>query len=94
MHHLTPQYRCIGKGFCGSVWTLENSEDDEHTAIKREDSEPDRSLTKDYNMHVQDLQSRPQHPPTQPLSILRCHTLLQQSDPWWQAQVHRFRAGY
>ncbi|KAE8853942.1 hypothetical protein HRS9122_00934 [Pyrenophora teres f. teres] len=40
------KYRCIGKGFCGSIWTVESSQDkdNQQTAIKREDGGPGRAL--------------------------------------------------
>jgi hypothetical protein len=88
------QYRCIGKGFCGSIWTLEGSQDDVCTAIKREDGGPGRSVTNDYNMHLQVLQSALQHPPSMPLSIPQCHELIQPTDAWWQLRLHQFPAGY
>ncbi|KAF2184860.1 hypothetical protein K469DRAFT_708630 [Zopfia rhizophila CBS 207.26] len=88
------QYRCIGKGFCGSIWTLEGSQDDVCTAIKREDGGPGRSVTNDYNMHLRVLQSALQHPPSIPLSIPQCHELIQPTDAWWQLRLHQFPAGY
>jgi hypothetical protein len=95
---LTPnvQYRCIGKGFCGSIWTLEGtcSQDDECTAIKREDGGPGRSVTNDYTMHLRVLQSALQYPPSMPLSIPQCHELIQTTDPWWQLLLHKFPPGY
>ncbi|KAF9700698.1 hypothetical protein EKO04_002061 [Ascochyta lentis] len=86
------RYHCIGKGFCGSVWTLEASQP--NTAIKREDGGPNRSVTNDYNMHLQLLQSAAQHPPSLPLSIPHCHALIQPTDPWWQTHLPRFPSGY
>ncbi|KAF2021845.1 hypothetical protein BU24DRAFT_362698 [Aaosphaeria arxii CBS 175.79] len=88
------QYHCIGKGFCGSVWALDN--DTAHTAaIKREDGGPDRSVTNDYNMHVRILRSAFQTPPSTPLSIPECHGLVQQTDDsWWETRLHQFPAGY
>ncbi|KAI2476435.1 DUF3669 domain containing protein [Pyrenophora tritici-repentis] len=90
------QYRCIGKGFCDSVWTLENSQDEDNrqTAIKREDGGPGRSVTNDYNMDCQILRSKHQPLPSTPLSIPRCHQLLQPSDPWWTSSLQQFSPGY
>ncbi|KAH8725811.1 zinc finger protein-domain-containing protein [Phaeosphaeriaceae sp. PMI808] len=94
MLHSNVQYCCIGKGFCGSIWTLEGSQDDVCTAIKREDGGPGRSVTNDYNMHLRVLQSTLQHPPSMPLSIPQCHELIQPTDTWWQLHLHQFPAGY
>ncbi|KAF2792313.1 hypothetical protein K505DRAFT_326230 [Melanomma pulvis-pyrius CBS 109.77] len=87
------QYRCIGKGFCGSIWTLEGSLD-VCTAVKREDGGPGRSITNDYNMHLRVLQGALQHPPSMPLSIPQCHELIQPTDTWWQLRLHQFPVGY
>ena len=48
-------YREIGKGFCGSFWTLPTPVEDQK-AIKREDGGPGRFLSKDYQMHKTILQ--------------------------------------
>ena len=40
------QYPCIGRGFCGTVWAVENNR-----ALKREDGGPGRSVGNDYYMH-------------------------------------------
>lgn len=87
------RYRCIGKGFCGSVWTLEDSQD-VGTTIKREDGGPGRSVTNDYNMHLRIQQSAIRHPPATPLSIPQCHELIQATDAWWQPRLHQFPTGY
>ncbi|KAL1797141.1 hypothetical protein ACET3X_003747 [Alternaria dauci] len=90
------QYRCIGKGFCGSVWTLETpqNQDDRRIAIKREDGGPGRSVTNDYNMHLRILHSASQQPPSMPLSIPSCHNLIQPDDTWWLSNLHHFPSGY
>lgn len=90
------QYRCIGKGFCGSIWTLEGTQnkDNQQIVIKREDGGPGRSVTNDYNMHLQLLQSALQHPPSMPFSIPQCHELIQATDTWWKSCLHRFPPGY
>ncbi|KAF1922330.1 uncharacterized protein M421DRAFT_427032 [Didymella exigua CBS 183.55] len=71
------QYRCIGKGFCGGIWTLGSCQDNDERQIvmKREDSRPGRSVTNDYNTHLQLLQSALQQPPSMTLSISRYHKL-------------------
>jgi hypothetical protein len=88
------QYCCIGKGFCGSIWTLDGSQDDACTVVKREDGGPGRSVTNDYDMHLRVLQSALQHPPSLPLSIPQCHSLIQSTDAWWQQRINQFPAGY
>ncbi|KAF1978246.1 hypothetical protein BU23DRAFT_550300 [Bimuria novae-zelandiae CBS 107.79] len=87
----TRLYRCIGKGFCGSVWALE----DASTAIKREDGGPGRSVTNDYNMHILVLQSASRHlSPSSPVRIQQCYALVQPADVWWQDRLQQFPAGY
>jgi hypothetical protein len=89
-------YRCIGKGFCGSIWTLEVDQDNnsQQTVIKREDGGPGRSVANDHVMHLKLLNSALQHPPLMPLSIPQCHELIQQSDAWWDTCLHKFPTGY
>ncbi|EUC37020.1 hypothetical protein COCCADRAFT_86668 [Bipolaris zeicola 26-R-13] len=93
MQQTNARYRCIGKGFCGSVWTLEDST--RQTAIKREDGGPGRSVTNDYNMHVKVVESTQQHQPlSTPLCIPQCQRLIQASDPWWHTSLAQFPPGY
>jgi hypothetical protein len=89
MQPLSNQYRCIGKGFCGSVWTFECSHntDERPIAIKREDGGPGRSISNDYNMHLRVLQSAFQYSPSTPLSIPQCHELIEPDDAWWEARL-------
>jgi hypothetical protein len=90
------RYHCIGKGFCGSVWSLEGSHDgnDQNIAIKREDGGPGRSVTNDYNMQLQVLHSALRDPPFMPFSIPQSHQMIDFSDPWWNSNLHRFPPGY
>jgi hypothetical protein len=67
------RYRSIGKGFYGSVWTYDSNPSH---AIKREDSGPGHSLSKDFTMHTRILTAFSQHPPTSLLSIPACHALI------------------
>ncbi|CAI6293413.1 unnamed protein product [Periconia digitata] len=91
MSNSNTRYRCIGKGFCGSVWTRE----DDSTAIKREDGGPGRSVTNDYNMHLRILHSALGCPlPSTPLAIPQCHALIQSADAWWQPRLPQFPDGY
>ncbi|KAJ4371199.1 hypothetical protein N0V83_004415 [Neocucurbitaria cava] len=88
-------YRCIGKGFCGSVWALEGNPGHACTAIKREDGGPGRSITNDYINHLRVLQAALQHPPATPLSVPQCHELIQPTDEaWWLQRLHQFPPGY
>lgn len=88
-------YRCIGKGFCGSVWALEGNPGHACTAIKREDGGPGRSITNDYNNHLRVLQAALQHPPATPLSVPQCRELIQPNDEaWWLQRLHQFPPGY
>ncbi|KAH6644552.1 zinc finger protein-domain-containing protein [Boeremia exigua] len=83
------QYRCIGKGFCGTVWALEDS--DEAHAVKREDGGPGRSVTKDYNMHLRVVQIAAQYHIS--TSVPQCHQLVEPTDVWWHSHLHQFPAG-
>ncbi|KAF9699141.1 hypothetical protein EKO04_002854 [Ascochyta lentis] len=88
------QYRCIGRGFCGSVWALEDSQNAALTAVKREDGGPGRSVTNDYNMHLRILRSASQYQITTPLSIPQCHQLIKSTDAWWETRLPQFPTGY
>ena len=46
MENTKQQYPCIGRGFCGTVWALENNR-----ALKREDGGPGRFVRNDCHMH-------------------------------------------
>ncbi|CAN9368866.1 unnamed protein product [Alternaria sp. RS040] len=85
-------YRCIGKGFCGSVWI---AEENSTSVVKREDGGPGRSITNDYNMHLKISQSIEQHFASTPLAIPQCYQLIQPSDlSWWDLCLRRFPTGY
>jgi len=91
MQAINNPYRCIGKGFCGSVWA---AEDGTNHAIKREDGGPGRSVTNDYNMHLQIIRSANQHRPSMPLAIPQCQSLIYSNNMWWVENLHRFPAGF
>ena len=94
MPNSNEKYHCIGKGFCGSIWTLEDSQDDVRV-IKREDGGPGRSVTNDYNKHCEVFESAIRYPPLVPLLIPQCHELIQANDDyWWQLRLHKFPSGY
>ncbi|OAK97722.1 hypothetical protein IQ06DRAFT_201606, partial [Phaeosphaeriaceae sp. SRC1lsM3a] len=89
--------RCIGKGFCGSIWALEDSTDKEaeQIVIKREDGGRNRSVKNDYEMHCLLLQSAQLYPPSMPLLIPQCHELIQaDNDIWWTSRLEQFPSGY
>ncbi|KAH7067344.1 zinc finger protein-domain-containing protein [Paraphoma chrysanthemicola] len=94
MSNFDNKYHCIGKGFCGSVWTLENDQDESLVAIKREDGGPGCSITNDYEMHLRVLKSAQANPPSVALSITQCHQLIQPSDPWLDSRLQHFPHGY
>lgn len=49
---LSTQYRRIGAGFCGSVWSDPGQKvESSSAAIKREDGGPGRSLFNDFKIH-------------------------------------------
>lgn len=90
------QYRCIGKGFCGSIWTVIGCQDAEfqQTVMEREDGGPGRSVTNDYDVHLGLLHSTLHHPLPLPLSISQCHELVQPIDTSWTSRLHHFPPGY
>ncbi|KAJ4305006.1 hypothetical protein N0V90_000535 [Kalmusia sp. IMI 367209] len=73
------QYRCIGRGHCGSVWAL----DDSHGTfvIKREDGGPGRSVLNDQIMHRRVLGGGGSGVPVR---IALSYEVIEPSDPWWQ----------
>jgi hypothetical protein len=93
MSSAVAKFRCIGKGFCGSVWALESNE--AGTAIKREDGGPGRSITNDYNMHIRVQRGSYEYlQPSTALSIPKCHQLVEAANPWWETRPAQFSAGY
>jgi hypothetical protein len=52
MTETSAKYRCIGKGFCGTVCALDGG-----YALKREDGGPGRSLQNDFDMHLKLLEA-------------------------------------
>jgi hypothetical protein len=96
MSQPSTQYCCIGKGFCGSIWTLEDTRTNntQQTVIKREDGGPGRSVANDHTMHLQLLQSAVHYSLSLPLSIPKCHELIQNIDSWWESRLPQFPPGY
>ena len=96
-HHMSSpvtQYRCIGRGFCGTVWALEDTQHMALTAIKREDGGPGRSLANDHNMHLRVIRAMERYQLNTALSVPQCHKLIEPTDLWWQTQLCRFPRGY
>jgi hypothetical protein len=82
----TNNFRCIGHGYCGSVWAAEGP-DDARRAIKREDGGPGRSVRNDFEMHLSIL--RMPQPTT--FSIPECYQLVEASDTeWFASRAGRF----
>lgn len=94
MSNTHEKYRCIGKGFYGSVWELETRQGGERTAIKREDGGPRRSVTNDYIMHLRILHGACRYPLLKPLMIPLCHSLIQACDIWWQENLRHFPSNF
>lgn len=88
----TEKYRCIGRGFCGSIWS---SNPDSLEAIKREDGGSGRSVSNDLTMHKRVLATLDHYTPTSPISIPACHTLIQPDNTaWWNARNAHFPDTY
>lgn len=86
------KYRCIGRGFCGSVWS---SNPNGHEAIKREDGGPNRSVSNDFTMHKRVLAALDRYKTTSPLSISACYTLIQPDNTaWWNDHSAKFPDTY
>ena len=89
-------FRRIGVGFCGSVWS---SNDSQSHAMKREDGGPGRSLLNDYNVH-QKLQravfesqssNRELSVSLPRVCLPACHEFIHHNDQiWWDKQISRF----
>ena len=88
------EYRCIGKGFCGSVWA--NGTVDS-CAMKREDGGPGRSLHNDWEMHniisnsLKSVTSRQRCD----MIVPQPHALISaENDKWWSERACRFPPGF
>jgi hypothetical protein len=94
-HNMDSKLRCIGKGFCGSVWAANDEINTQAQAIKREDGGPGRSLTNDFNMHVKTSESITHFKLTTPLLIPKCYGLINDTDDaWWRENLSKFPPGY
>jgi hypothetical protein len=88
------QYRCIGCGFCGTVWALEDSQHMAPTAVKREDGGLRRSLANDYDMHLRVIRAMERYQLGTTLCVPKCHALIQPTDSWWETQIPLFPLGF
>ncbi|RAH59512.1 hypothetical protein BO85DRAFT_393056 [Aspergillus piperis CBS 112811] len=100
-HQTEPKYRCIGAGFCGTVWAQGNG-----PAIKRENGGPERSLPNDYVMHQRALDSIERLNEIKAgrdsgslanryqVHIPKCHRFLTANDPWWNDNIRMFPNNY
>ncbi|KAH7088020.1 zinc finger protein-domain-containing protein [Paraphoma chrysanthemicola] len=78
------QFRCIGSGCCGSVWTPDDAPD---WVIKCEDGNNGRSIANDQLMHRRVLASIP---PQFPVQIPQSYDLIDANDPWWTTHLAKF----
>ncbi|KAL6718466.1 hypothetical protein ACLMJK_004557 [Lecanora helva] len=89
---MTPIYRRIGQGNCGTVWTAVSGFD-AFISIKREDGGTGRSLKNDYNMHTQILHCLSSHHPR--VQIPKCLEYVpSENEIWWTRQLPRFPNGF
>lgn len=83
-------FRRIGRGFCGSVWTLHNTYP--RPALKRADGAPTRYLWKEYYFQTRTIEA------FQRLSSLAqdfvrvpyCYWYINASDTWWPSHISKF----
>ncbi|KAF2430267.1 hypothetical protein EJ08DRAFT_670603 [Tothia fuscella] len=99
-----PNFRRIGRGFCGSVWAVDRVGNS--CAMKRGDGGPGRSVRKDYDFHLRALASlasihqlspsdyeehSSSSQPTPHIQIPHCHSLIPSEDKdWWNRRLQRF----
>ncbi|KAJ5779806.1 hypothetical protein N7457_007526 [Penicillium paradoxum] len=94
------KFHLIGRGACGTVWAATEA----GPAYKREDGNPARSLTNDYEMHQRVLQSHrtltklkqksTEHPRYPQIQIPACHSFIQATDQWWITNLGKFPPEY
>ncbi|KAF2235951.1 hypothetical protein EV356DRAFT_444216 [Viridothelium virens] len=87
------EYRCIGKGFCGSVWASTVDK----RAMKREDGGPGRSLRNDWEMHniisnsLKSVTSQTRFN----MIVPQPHAFIPiENDEWWSERASRFPPGF
>ncbi|KAL9086079.1 MAG: hypothetical protein Q9165_007291 [Trypethelium subeluteriae] len=87
-------FRCIGKGFCGSVWA--NGTVDEY-AMKREDGGPGRSLRNDWEMHniISNSLKIVTSQKTFHMIVPQPHAFISiEDDEWWSERASKFPPGF
>jgi len=84
----TTNFRRIGVGNCGSVWTYENAS----FALKRADGSETRYLWKEYCMQTRLLEAFSRMRSSAPtVRVPRCYWYTNPSDSeWWTAQLPQF----
>lgn len=80
-------FREIGRGCCGSIWTLE----DANWVIKRELMHTNRSVFNDQTMHRRVIAADTTH--TLPVRIPQSYEVLETDDAWWDSNLSRFPPG-
>ena len=88
------EYRCIGKGFCGSVWANKTMD---KCAMKREDGGPGRSLRNDWELHniisnsLKSVESQNRFN----VIVPQPHAFISvENDEWWSGRASRFPLGF
>jgi hypothetical protein len=81
------EFRRIGAGCCGTVWT---SSSEPSIAYKREDGPRSRPVLNDFTMHQ--LLQRALSAELVRFRIPECRRFISSSDPWWDENSHRFPA--
>jgi hypothetical protein len=79
-----PQCREIGRGCCGSIWTV----DDTDWVVKHEDCDTGLSVLNDHVMHRRVLSAIDQY--GLPVRIPRSYEIIESSDDWWDSNLNRF----
>ncbi|KAI8937280.1 hypothetical protein NX059_006488 [Plenodomus lindquistii] len=81
---MTPPFREIGRGCCGTVYTQPSS----LHAIKLENGDPARSILNDHLMHHRILHSA--NAKSLPIHIPASHFIIEPNSPWWNENLANF----
>lgn len=85
-----PNFRQIGYGGCGSVWSPDRV--GASCAIKREDGGSERNLYNDFIKHQLILSKSPLPPQ---ILVPQCNAFIRATDKqWWDSRLPRFPKGY
>jgi hypothetical protein len=79
-------YREIGRGCCGSIWALPNSD----WVIKREDISPYRSVLNDQIMHRRVIAANNVDEHKLPVRIPTSYEIIEAEDDWWNTNLDLF----